>query len=38
MMIEKEYSVKIDNKEVGEKVFASLASLSKYIYENRQIN
>ena len=35
MMIEENYSVKIDSKEVGEKVFASLKSLARYISENR---
>jgi acyl carrier protein len=34
MMIEKDYAVKIDNKELGSKVFASLKSLARYIYEN----
>ena len=33
MMIEKDYSVKIDNKELGAKVFASLRSLAEYIQE-----
>jgi acyl carrier protein len=35
MMIEKDYSVKIDNKELGAKVFKSVRALAKYIYENR---
>jgi len=34
MMIEKDYAVKIDNKELGSKVFASLKSLARYIHEN----
>ncbi len=34
MMIEKEYGVIIDNKELGEKVFATLGTLAAYIYEN----
>ncbi len=34
MMIEKEYAVKIDNKEVGATAFASLRSLARYIREN----
>ena len=33
MMIEKDYSVKIDNKELGAKVFASLRALAEYIQE-----
>jgi acyl carrier protein len=35
MMIEKDYGVKIDNKELGIKVFASLNTLADYIYHNR---
>lgn len=34
MMIEKDYGVTIDNKELGEKVFATLESLADYIYKN----
>jgi acyl carrier protein len=34
MMIDKDYGVKIDNKELGEKVFANLTSLARFIYEN----
>lgn len=34
MMIEKNYAVKIDSKEVGAKVFASLRSLARHIGEN----
>lgn len=34
MMIEKDYAVKINSKELGEKVFSSIKSLAKYIYEN----
>jgi acyl carrier protein len=34
MMIEKDYAVKIDSKELGAKVFASFKSLARYIYEN----
>ena len=33
MMIEKDYSVRIDNKELGAKVFASLRTLAEYIQE-----
>jgi len=33
MMIEKDYSVRIDNKELGAKVFASLRALAGYIQE-----
>ncbi len=32
MMIEQDYSVRIDNKELGAKVFTSLRSLASYIY------
>ncbi|PIP38810.1 MAG: acyl carrier protein [Desulfobacterales bacterium CG23_combo_of_CG06-09_8_20_14_all_51_8] len=35
MMIETEYSVIIDNKELGEKVFSSLRALAEYIQTNR---
>ena len=34
MMIDKDYGVKIDNKELGEKVFATLTSLADFIYHN----
>ena len=34
MMIDKEYGIKIDNKELGEKVFANLTSLARFIYDN----
>ena len=33
IMIEKEYGVKIDNRELGVKVFATLRTLAKYIHE-----
>ena len=33
MMIEKDYSVRIDNKELGTKVFANLRTLAEYIQE-----
>ena len=33
MMIEKDYAVKIDNRELGAKVFATLKSLAQYIRE-----
>jgi len=33
IMIEKDYGVKIDNKELGVKVFASLRTLAEYIQE-----
>lgn len=35
MMLEQDYSVVIDNKELGEKVFASLEALAAYVAENR---
>ena len=34
IMIEKEYGVKIDNRELGTKVFSTLRTLAEYIYEN----
>ena len=34
IMIEKDYGVKIDNRELGVKVFATLRTLAEYIYEN----
>ena len=34
IMIERDYGVKIDNREVGEKVFATLRTLAAYIHEN----
>jgi acyl carrier protein len=37
IMIEKDYGVKIDNKEIGVKVFASLRSLAEYIHENAKM-
>jgi len=33
VMVEKEYGVIINSQEIGEKVFASLASLAEYIRE-----
>ena len=35
MMIEQDYGVVIDSKELGEKVFASLEALAAHIHENR---
>jgi acyl carrier protein len=35
MMVEQDYGVVIDNKELGEKVFASVEALALYIEENR---
>jgi acyl carrier protein len=37
MMIEKDYGIKIDNKELGVKVFASVTSLAEHIKEHRTI-
>lgn len=34
MMIEKDYGVRIDNREIGEKVFVNLRALAAYIAEN----
>jgi acyl carrier protein len=36
MMIEKDYGVKIESKELGVKVFASVRALATYIYNNRR--
>ena len=36
MMIDRDYSVKIDSKELGEKIFVSLRTLAEYIYKNRK--
>jgi len=35
MMIEKDYGIKIDNKELGVKVFASVKALAEHIQSNR---
>ncbi len=35
MMIEKDYSIKIDNKELGEQVFSSVKALAQYIDNTR---
>jgi acyl carrier protein len=34
IMIERDYGVKIDNRDLGEKVFATLRTLAAYIHEN----
>lgn len=34
MMVEKEYAVKIDSKELGAKVFANIRSLAEHISRN----
>jgi len=36
MMIEKDYGVKIDSKELGAKVFGSVLALATYIFNNRR--
>lgn len=36
MMIEKDYGVKIDSKELGVKVFASLRTLATHISQNQK--
>jgi acyl carrier protein len=33
IMLEKDYGIKIDNKELGVKVFATLRTLTEYIHE-----
>lgn len=35
MMIERDYGVRIENKELGQKVFATLRSLAEYIHTHR---
>lgn len=37
MMIEQDYGIIIDNKELGEKVFASTEALAAYIQANRSV-
>jgi len=34
IMVEKDYGLRIDNRELGEKVFASLRTLAVYLFEN----
>ena len=36
IMLEKEYGIKIPNPQVGREVFASVASMAKYITENKK--
>jgi acyl carrier protein len=36
MMIEKDYGVKIESKELGVKVFASVRAMATYIFNQRQ--
>jgi len=36
MMIEKDYGVKIENKELGAKVFASIRILATHIFESQR--
>jgi acyl carrier protein len=36
MMIDRDYGLKIDNKELGQKVFATLKTLAEYIQKNRK--
>ncbi len=35
MMLEKDYGIIVDSKELGMKVFASLRELARYVMENR---
>jgi hypothetical protein len=35
MMLERDYGVIVDSKELGMKVFASLRDLARYVLENR---
>ena len=34
IMVERDYGVRIDNRDLGEKVFATLRTLAAYIHEN----
>ena len=36
MMLEEDYGIIIDTKELGMQVFASLEALAEYVYHNRQ--
>ena len=36
MMIDRDYGVKIDSKELGQKIFTSLKTLAEYITTNRK--
>ena len=36
MMIEKDYGIKIENKELGAKVFASVQALAAFVLEKRK--
>lgn len=36
VMIERDYGIKIDNKELGEKVMVSIATLADYLSEQRE--
>ncbi|HOX43786.1 MAG TPA: phosphopantetheine-binding protein [Myxococcota bacterium] len=36
VMLEKDYGIRIDNKELGRRVMTSVASLADYIAENRR--
>ncbi|MDD5170619.1 MAG: phosphopantetheine-binding protein [Syntrophales bacterium] len=38
MMLEKDYGVEIDSKELGVKVFASVTALADYVYHHRRDN
>lgn len=35
MMLDKDYGVKIDSKEIGVKVFASVRALAEYVHHHR---
>ncbi len=36
MMIDRDYGIKIDNKELGQKVFTTLKTLAEYIHAHRR--
>ncbi len=36
MMIDRDYGIKIDNKELGQKVFSTLRTLAEHIHNNRK--
>ncbi len=37
MMLEKDYGVKIDSRELGVKVFASVAALADYVHHDQSV-
>lgn len=37
VMLEKDYGILIDNKELGEKVFSTIGALADFVAENRKV-